>query len=62
MENWLIEESRELTRKIIVDYEDDVRNGEPEIDLGEEIRVELRRFYNGNIGKKPVVVPVILEL
>jgi mRNA degradation ribonuclease J1/J2 len=47
---------------MIIDYEDDVRNGEPEIDLSEEIRVELRRFFNANIGKKPTVVPVILEL
>ena len=32
------------------------------MDLQETIRVELRRFFNANIGKKPIVLPIVLEL
>jgi mRNA degradation ribonuclease J1/J2 len=32
------------------------------MDLQETIRIELRRFFNANVGKKPVVLPIILDL
>ena len=35
---------------------------QPEMDLQETIRVELRRFFNSNIGKKPTVLPIILDM
>jgi len=31
-------------------------------DLGENIRIELRRFFERNLGKKPTVVPMILDV
>ncbi|MGZ3698887.1 MAG: hypothetical protein ACXWP5_12210 [Bdellovibrionota bacterium] len=32
------------------------------MDLQETVRVELRRFFNERIGKKPTVLPIILDL
>jgi hypothetical protein len=28
----------------------------------EQFRIELRRFLNANLGKKPVVIPIILDV
>ena len=61
-EGWLIEESRKLVKKIITNHEAAVANRGPESDLQETIRIELRRFFNANVGKKPVVLPMIIDL
>jgi ribonuclease J len=61
-EGFLIEEARNLVRKIIIKYEEEIRAGDLQMDLQETIRVELRRFFNANIGKKPTVLPIILDL
>ena len=61
-EPWLLAEAKKLVQKIIVSYEEDVAAGGARIDLQETIRVELRRFFNANIGKKPTVLPMILDL
>ncbi|MCM2276914.1 MAG: ribonuclease J [Oligoflexia bacterium] len=61
-EGFLIEEARDVARRVIIRYEDELRGGAVHMDLQEEIRVELRRFFNANLGKKPVVLPVILDL
>ncbi len=61
-EGWLIEEAKNLVKKVIAQYE--AGNGErgPQMDLQETIRIELRRFFAQNIGKKPIVLPIILDL
>jgi ribonuclease J len=61
-EGFLVEEAKDLVRKIIIKYEGEIRNGALEMDLQETIRVELRRFFNANLGKKPTVLPIILDL
>jgi ribonuclease J len=61
-EGWLIEEAKNIVKKIITDYEFAVGGRGPEIDLQETIRIELRRFFNHNLGKKPTVLPIILDL
>ncbi len=63
-EAWLIDEAKKLVKKVVSDYESVLRSGtrEPEMDLQETIRVELRRFFNNNIGKKPTVLPIVLDL
>lgn len=61
-EGWVIEEAKKIVQKVISDYDLAVGNRGPEMDLQETIRVELRRFFNHNIGKKPVVLPIILDL
>lgn len=62
MEGFLIEEARHLVRKLIVDYEKSIAQGDYRDDFQETVRIELRRFFNQNIGKKPVVLPIILDL
>ena len=61
-EAWLIEEAKNLVKKVVTKYEEEVGGRGPEMDLQETIRVELRRFFNHNIGKKPIVLPIILDL
>jgi ribonuclease J len=58
----LVDEAKNLVRKIIIKYEAEIAAGALEMDLQETIRVELRRFFNANLGKKPTVLPIILDL
>jgi ribonuclease J len=62
MEGWLIEEAKNLAKKIILEYDSQLNAGTYTMDLQETIRIELRRFFNSNINKKPVVLPIILDL
>ena len=48
-------------RKVVVNYEATLASGPP-FDLQETLRIELRRFFNANIGRKPVVLPLVLDL
>lgn len=61
-EAWLIEEATRVAQKIVDRYDKDIGHGRAPLDLQETVRVELRRFFNNNIGKKPVVMPVIIDL
>jgi len=61
-EGFLVEEGKKIAQKIIIQYEDELRQGMHRMDLQESIRLELRRFFNANVGKKPVVLPIILDL
>lgn len=62
VESWLIEEAKNFARKLVLDYDQTLRAGGGETDLQETMRIELRRFFNGNLGKKPTVIPIILDL
>jgi ribonuclease J len=61
-EAWLIEEAKKLVKKVISDYDFALGGRGPAMDLQETIRIELRRFFNQNIGRKPIVMPIILDL
>jgi ribonuclease J len=61
-EAWLIEEAKKLVKKVISDHDRTIGGRGPEMDLQETIRIELRRFFNQNMGKKPIVLPIILDL
>jgi ribonuclease J len=61
-EGWLIEEAKKLVKKVVADFEGNKDDRGPEGDLQETIRVQLRRFFSHNIGRKPVVLPIILDL
>jgi len=61
-EGHLVEEAKNLVKKVIHQYEQGLGGQSHEGDLQEMIRVELRRFFNANIGKKPTVLPIILDL
>ncbi len=62
LEPHMLEEARTSVRKIIIQYEAEIRRGERETDLQETVRVELRRFFERNIGRRPTVIPIILDL
>lgn len=61
-EGTLIEEAKKVAQHIIIQYEEELRQGMHRMDLQETLRVELRRFFNSKVGKKPVVLPIILDL
>lgn len=58
----LIEEAKDVARRVLVQYEDQLRVGMVHMDLQETVRIELRRYFNQQIGKKPIVLPMILDL
>jgi ribonuclease J len=62
VEGWLIEEARNLVKKVLAEHARGITDRAPGSDLQETIRVELRRFFNNNIGRKPIVMPLILDL
>jgi ribonuclease J len=62
LEPWLVEEAKNVCQKTIAEYDAQLASNSPPMDLQETIRVELRRFFNANMGKKPVVMPIILDL
>ena len=62
MEAWLIEEAKNAARRVVERYTEALDERGPPFDLQEEIRVELRRFFNANINKKPTVVPIVLDI
>jgi ribonuclease J len=61
-ERWLMDESLRVVDEELGRYRRDLKRGFIDPDLGENIRIELRRLYERNLGKKPTVVPVILEV
>lgn len=62
VEGWLIEDAKKLVNQLIGDYEKSLQTESIPMDLQETVRVELRRFFNQHLGKKPVVLPIILDL
>ncbi|MBI3534363.1 MAG: hypothetical protein HY072_02595 [Deltaproteobacteria bacterium] len=61
-EGWLVEEAKKQVIRVVKEYESQLHQNVQLIDLQETIRLELRRFFNKNIGKKPIVLPIILDL
>lgn len=63
-ERLILEKSRELVLRLLRDSKRSIDSGKSvsSSDLAETIRVEVRRLANSIIGKKPVVVPFILDL
>ena len=62
MEPWLLDEALKIVQGQIEKYKQDLKMGVINKDLAEEIRVELRRFLERNIGKKPTVIPLIMDV
>jgi mRNA degradation ribonuclease J1/J2 len=61
-ESFLLDEAKDVVRRLIVQYDKELREGAVQMDFQEEVRVNLRRFFNSNIGKKPVVLPMLIDL
>lgn len=62
LEATVIEKSRELVLRLIRESKKAVDRGDHRGDLAETIRVEVRRLVHSILGKKPVVIPFILDL
>ncbi len=56
----LFEGAKQVVLAILRDIED--TNRENSADTQEEIRIGLRRYFNSRIGKKPVVVPILIDV
>jgi ribonuclease J len=61
-EAWLLEEAKKIVKKVVLDFEHSPNDRGPDGDLKETMRVQLRRFFSHNIGRKPVVLPIILDI
>ncbi|MBC7397018.1 MAG: ribonuclease J [Bdellovibrionales bacterium] len=61
-EPWLIEEATKVVEFKIQEYTKDLKRGIINKDFAEDVRIELRRFFDRNLGKKPTVVPVVLDV
>lgn len=62
LEARVIEKARELVLKLIREDKRAKDKGESSSDLAETIRVDVRRLVHSILGKKPVVIPFILDL
>lgn len=62
MESWLLDEALKVVQEQIQRYKKELNQGVINKDFAEEIRVELRRFFERNIGKKPTVIPMIMDV
>lgn len=61
-EPWLIDEATKLVEDMIIRYKQDLALGPIDYDFAEDVRIELRRFLERNTGKKPTVVPILLDV
>lgn len=61
-ENELVYHAKRLVKKVSDEYDSQVEQGAVDMDLQETIRVELRRYFNAQTGKKPTVLPIVLDL
>jgi ribonuclease J len=62
MESWLLDEAMKVVQEQIGKYKQDLKLGVMNKDFAEEIRIELRRFLERNTGKKPTVIPLIMDV
>ncbi len=62
VEEMLLEDSKKIAAGVIERYEASIGSNLPELDLQETVRVELRRYLNQNLGKKPIVLPIVLDM
>jgi ribonuclease J len=59
IQNKIEKRAKDLVLATIEDYEEIKKN--KHVDLQEEVRIVLRRYYGEILGKKPVVVPVLIN-
>ncbi len=62
LESWLITEAVKVVEEQVIRYKQDLRNGVINKDFGEEVRIELRRYFERKTGKKPTVIPFIMDV
>ncbi len=62
LQGWMLDEALVKAKEVCQEYEECLQAGSTLFDLQETMRIELRRFFNQNLGKKPVVSVVVAEL
>ncbi len=62
MQGFMTDEAQAVAAKVVQTYMAKIRKGDYSMDLEEEVRVNLRRFFNSNLGKKPTVLPSIVDV
>lgn len=60
-EAFMIEEAKKILQTEIGHYKKELKHDFIDPDFPEKIRLAIRRFFERNTGKKPVVIPFILE-
>jgi ribonuclease J len=58
----LLIDAKKIAKRAIDQYDRELGERASEGDLQETIRIELRRYFNQMIGKKPTVIPIILDI
>lgn len=61
-EKWLMDEALKVVENELKSYRKELGVGFIDDQLGEKIRIALRRFFERNTGKKPTVVPLVLDV
>lgn len=61
-EGWIVSEAKKMAGKIAFQYQSQQFKNESKTTFEEAIRVELRRFFKQNLGRKPLVYPIIINL
>jgi ribonuclease J len=62
LEGNLIREATKVAEQVVQRYTRDLKHGVIDPAFAENLRVELRRFFDRKIGRKPTVVPIVLEV
>jgi ribonuclease J len=60
MQGELLEEAKEVAEDALLDFAPEGRTDYDAVQ--EEIRVSLRRFFKNRLDRKPVVIPIVLEV
>ncbi|MBS1959430.1 MAG: ribonuclease J [Bdellovibrionales bacterium] len=61
-ESWMMDEAMRIVHEQIGEYKKGLKRGFIDPEFGENLRIEIRRFFDRNTGKKPIVVPVLLDV
>jgi mRNA degradation ribonuclease J1/J2 len=51
-----------VVAQVIQRYHKELKHGVMDPDFAENLRIELRRFFDRKIGRKPTVVPLVLDV
>jgi ribonuclease J len=62
VEAWVLDEARAEMKEVLQGWEEEWDQALFHPQFQEQFRVELRRFMNTNLGKKPVVIPIVLDV
>ena len=62
LEAALLQDAEQVVAHVIQRYNKELRHGVIDPEFEENLRIELRRFLDRRIGRKPTVVPLVLDV